>query len=152
VSITSAVNQAVNGGRQTLASSALTSAVTMVTIGSRAVEAPAALVAQSTVTATSVRRRAITLNLSTVSSLIMLGGQLRPASAVLTSAGFVISVGDVFTIDPDFQIRVIPESRLYPVLAESRLLAVTQETRVNSILPELRSITVAPETRVLEVL
>jgi hypothetical protein len=110
------------------------------------------MAAVSTFTLTPIRRRNISLGLSSVATLTLLGGQLRPGSAVLTSAGFVITVGDVFTIDPDFQIRVTPESRTYPVLAETRLLAVTQETRVNSILPELRSLDVAPETRVLEVL
>lgn len=142
----------VNGGAVTLGESDLSSRFTCTTAGSRAVFNGVEFAANFTTTAIPLRRRP---GLATASSAFAFGinaGPIRNFSAALNVQGFVLTAGDVFTLDPDFQLRVTPESRLYPVLVETRLLAVDQETRVNIILPDMRTHAVASETRTLEVL
>lgn len=82
-----------------------------------------------------------------MSSLSGTGSRRRNGTATISSNGFVLVAGDVFTIDPDFQLTVTQETRWYPVLPELRLNSVTQETRVNTIWPEFRAIPVPQETR-----
>jgi hypothetical protein len=91
-------------------------------------------------------------NLQTTTTTTILGGVLRLGTAAFVVDGFVLSVGDVFTIDPDFQLRIAGETRFYPVIRETRLQHVPEETRLNIILPDTRDISVDQETRILSVL
>lgn len=86
-------------------------------------------------------------DLSTQTTLFGGGTRRRNATAAISTQGFVLTAGDVFTIDPDFQLVVTQETRFYPVLPEQRLRTVAQETRVNTIWPESRAIQVPQETR-----
>jgi hypothetical protein len=86
-------------------------------------------------------------NIASNSATTITGARRRNSTATITAAGFVLTAGDVFTIDPDFQLIVRLETRFYPVLPELRLRTVTQQTRVNTILPESRVIEVPQETR-----
>lgn len=86
-------------------------------------------------------------NLSAQSTLHAVGFNVIFAEAHLSALTSELAVGSVFRIDPYYQIRIKPESRLLKIKPESRLISIESETRGLKIKPESRVLDIEQETR-----
>lgn len=116
------------------ANAGLTSTTTLSVAPVRILQYSSNQVAQVTVTATGSRFRLGAANLTSQASITAVVTPVVRFTAVLTSAGFVVSVGSIIHIDP-YTTYVIPqETRNTLITEESRLYVINQETRVNTII------------------
>lgn len=88
-----------------------------------------------------------TADLAAISTLNAVAGLRRGGTANLSALAFELTLADIIAIDPDFRVRIDPESGIIQVLADHRMLTVHEETGLNIILPETRGLVVPQETR-----